>query len=145
MNLKNSDEEKLIKIATLMRRKYKLFVQREPILLFNKDTYKLVKVKESITKAEYDNHTIHHPDLLFYIKNTLWIIEIDGWIHDTNSNVVKKDRLRNEHYKSSGINNIIISESLVLYNLQIHERRAATAAELWPVINDKIKKLLKKS
>ena len=136
MNRYKSDEEKLIKIASLMRRKYKLFVQREPILLFDKDTCKLVKIKESITKAEYDNYTIHHPDLLFYIKNTLWIIEIDGWIHDTKNRVIKKDKIRNEHYKLSGINHIIISESKILHNMRIYKVRAATAVELWPVIDN---------
>lgn len=144
MNQAKPDEEKLIRIATLMRSRHKLFVQREPILLFSKTNYKLLKIKDSITKQEYDNHITHHPDLLFYIKNTLWIIEIDGWIHDTKSSVVKKDKIRNEHYKLSGINHIIISESLVLYNLKIHQRRSATVTELWPVIDRRLKILIRK-
>ncbi len=145
MNQEKPDEEKLIRIATLMRTRHKLIVKREPFLLFDKNDCRLVKIKQSINKWEYNHHITHNPDLLFYINNTIWIMEIDGWIHDHKNTVIEKDKMRNEHYLHSGINHIIISESLILHNIGIDKKRGATADELWPVINSKIKKMLKKS
>lgn len=136
------DLEKLIRIGTLMRTRHNLIVKREPFLLFDKNTCRLVKTADSITEKEYHQFITHNPDLLFYINDTPWIMEIDGWIHDTKDRVIEKDKMRNEHYLSSGINHIIISESLILHNIGIDKRRPATVDELWPVINKKLKKLL---
>jgi len=138
------DTEKLITIATLIRKTHNLIVHREHILLFSKQDCRLVKMADSITKKEYHNYIIHTPDLIFYINNTLWIIEIDGSIHDHKNRVIEKDKMRNEHYTISGLNYIIINELLVLYDIGIHKVRSATVEELWPVINNKIKKLYKK-
>lgn len=142
MNQAKPDLEKLINIASLMRRTHGIIVKREPILLFTKDTCRLVKITDSITKWEYDHYITHNPDLLFYINGTLWIMEIDGWIHDTKNRVIEKDKMRNEHYDLSGINYIIINESTILYNLGIDKRRSASVDELWPIIDRRLKKLL---
>lgn len=136
------DEEKLISIGSLMRKRHNLIVMREPYLLFDKEICRLVKISDHVTEAEYHNYITHTPDLLFYIKDTMWIMEIDGWIHDTKNKVIEKDKMRNEHYLLSGINHIIINESEILYNIGIDKVRAATTDELWPSINKKIKKLL---
>ena len=144
MNQAKPDEEKLIRIATLMRTRHHLIVKREPILLFSKDTCRLVTITDSINKWQYDHHITHNPDLLFYINDTPWIMEIDGQIHDTKNRVIEKDKMRNEHYKLSGINYIIISESTLLHNIGIDKRRPATTAELWPVIDRRLKILIRK-
>ncbi len=144
MNQAKPDEAKLISIATLMRHRHHLIVKREPILLFHKDTCRLVNIKDTITKYEYDHHIIHNPDLLFYINDVTWIMELDGWIHDTKNRVIEKDKMRNEHYLLSGINHIIISESLLLHNIGIDKVRPATVDELWPVIDRRLKILIRK-
>ena len=70
-----SDYEELNSIITFMKTEYNLIISREPILLFDKDTCMLVKVSESITKWEYNNHIVHTPDILFYINSVMWVME----------------------------------------------------------------------
>lgn len=142
MRQNKPDNEKLIHLASLLRRTYNIQVLREPIILFDKDTCKIVKIAEAITEYEYHTHIIHVPDLVLYINSTNWIMEIDGWIHDNKTHVIKKDKLRNEHYKLSGINYIIINELLLLHNLGIHEDRSATVPEIWEEIVQRMKKPL---
>ncbi len=110
------DLTKLIKLASLIRKKYGVKVNREPILLFDTQTYQLVKVTDWITKEEYANHIIHCPDIVFY-TNKRWVLEIDGLIHHTNTNVAHKDKLRNEHYTTAKLNHIIIDEFQVIEKL----------------------------
>lgn len=143
MNQDKSDEEKLIRIATLMRTRHNLIVKREPFLLFDKNTCKLIKVADYITREEHKKYIPHNPDLLFFIKGVMWIMEIDGWIHAVKNRVIEKDKMRNEQYELSGINYIIIDEEKILHNLGIDKRIAATADELWPVINRRLKMLKK--
>jgi len=142
MRQNKPDNEKLIHLATLLRTRYNIQVLREPIILFDKNTCKIVKITNSITETEYHSYIIHVPDLLLYINNTTWIMEIDGWIHDHKTHVIEKDKMRNEHYELSGINHIIINELLLLHNLGIHEDRSATVPEIWPEIVKRIKKPL---
>lgn len=142
MKQNKPDTEKLIHLATLLRTKYNLKVQREQIILFNKNTCKIRKITSSITEREYRSYIIHVPDLLLHINGTIWIMEIDGWIHDHKSHVIEKDKMRNEHYELSGINYIIINELLLLHNLGIHEDRSATVPEIWEEVIKRIKKPL---
>lgn len=135
------DEEKLIHLASLMRTKHNLTVQREPILLFDKDTCKLVKISQAITEEEYHHYIIHVPDLLFYINNEMWIMEIDGYIHNHKNTVIEKDKMRNEHYILSGIKHIIINELQILHNQGVHEERSATVDELWEGIDGKLSRI----
>ena len=118
MREEQPDLEKLVKLASLIRKKYGIKVDREPILLFHRTTFKLVKVASWITKDEYVRYIIHCPDIVFY-TNKLWIVEDDGLIHHTRSNVARKDKLRNEHYRTAKINHIIIDEYSIIerYNM----------------------------
>jgi len=115
------DLEKLIKLASLIRQKYGIKVDREPILLFDTKTYELVKVTDWITKDEYASHIIHCPDLVFYAKRR-WILEDDGLIHHTNATVAHKDKLRNEHYETAKLNHIIIDEFELIERFDMVER-----------------------
>ncbi len=90
-------------------KKYGVPVDREPILLFDKNNGKLVKVAEWITAEEYIHHIIHCPDIVFY-TNKLWILEDDGLIHHTNTTVARKDKFRIQHYDNANLNYIIIDE-----------------------------------
>ena len=119
MREQQPDLPKLIKLASLIRKKYGIKVDREPILLFNTQTYHLEKVVEWITKDEYASYIIHCPDIVFY-TNRLWILEDDGLIHHTNTNVARKDKLRNEHYTTAKLNYIIIDEFQVIEKLNLN-------------------------
>ncbi len=143
MNEQKSDEEKLIRIANLIRTRHGLVVIREPFLLFDKNTCKLIKIATYVTEKEHKKYIIHNPDLLFLVNGTTWIMEIDGWVHAVRNRVIEKDKMRNERYELSGINYIIINEEKILHNLGINKRIAATADELWPVIDRRIRMLKK--
>lgn len=143
MKQNKPDDEKLIHLATLLRTRYNIRVIREPIILFTKNTCRVVKITKSITEKEFHTHIIHVPDLLLFINKTKWIMEIDGWIHDHKTRVIEKDKMRNEHYELSDINYIIINELLLLHNQGIHQDRSATVSEIWEEIVKRIKKPLK--
>ncbi len=121
MKEEQSDLSKLISLASLIRKKYGIKVVREPILLFNKTTYKLEKIADWITKDEYAHHIIHCPDILFY-ADKVWILEDDGLIHHTRASVARKDKLRNEHYTTAKINHIIIDEFELIERYNMIER-----------------------
>ena len=114
------DLTKLIKLASLIRKKYGIKVDREPILLFDKQTYQLVKVAEWITKDEYAHHIIHCPDIVFYTDKR-WILEDDGLIHHTNTTVARKDKFRNLHYSTAKLNYIIIDEFKIIERNELIE------------------------
>jgi len=141
MTQEKPDTEKLINLATLLRKNYHIIVKREPILLFTKDECRFVKMADSINKEEYHTHIIHVPDLIFYINNDMWIMEIDGYIHNYKNKVIENDKMRNEHYTLSGINHIVINELYTLHNLGIHEDRSATVEEIWEEIQHRMKKI----
>jgi len=121
MREEQSDLSKLIKLASLIRRKYGIKVDREPILLFDTQTYHLVKVADWITKDEYAHHIIHCPDIVFYTDRR-WILEDDGLIHHTNTHVARKDKLRNDHYSTAKLNHIIIDEFELIERFGMMER-----------------------
>jgi len=123
MREEQPDLTKLVKLGSLIRQKYGIKVVREPILLFDTRTYKLVKVAEWITKDEYASHIIHCPDIVFYTtKGKRWIIEDDGLIHHTNATVAHKDKLRIEHYEAAKLNYIIIDEFELIERFNMIER-----------------------
>ncbi len=123
MKEEQPDLTKLVKLGSLIRQKYGIKVDREPILLFDTKTYKLVKVAEWITKDEYASHIIHCPDIVFYTRQRkMWVIEDDGLIHHTNATVAHKDKLRNEHYKTAKLNHIIIDEFELIERYDMIER-----------------------
>ena len=109
MKEEQPDLPKLISLRSKIMKKYGIPVEREPILLFDKNNGKLVKVAEWITADEFNHHIIHCPDIVFY-TDKLWILEVDGLIHHTNATVARKDKFRNLHYSTAKLNCIIINE-----------------------------------
>ena len=91
MKQNQPDKHKLIQIATALRKEFGLTVQREAILTFSREDDHLVNFSSWLTEEQYNKYIIHVPDLLFFIGNKMWILEIDGYIHYSNSNVVFKD------------------------------------------------------
>ena len=137
------DTEKLIEIATFLRQKFQLIVHREAILRFDRRSGKLIGEPSSwLTEEQYHTSKIHVPDLLFFVGNKMYLMEIDGTIHNTSATVVKKDRVRNEDYHRAGITCLIFNEWECLMDLGINPNRAATAKELIKIIEREVKLLL---
>ena len=137
------DTEKLIEIATFLRQKFQLIVQREAILRFDRETGKLIGEPSSwITEEQFRTSKIHVPDLLFFIGNKMYLMEIDGTIHNTNATVARKDIERNECYERAGITCRIFNEWECLMSLGIDPNRSATAKELIKIIEREIKLLV---
>ena len=103
--LGQSDTEQLIEIASYIRQKYKVKVKREAYLLFNIDN-KLKSVKEYVTKADLNDHHVKNPDLLWIDKYGMWIVEVDGAVHDRK---VEKTLKRNELFRSNNIKLIVVN------------------------------------
>lgn len=142
MRAEKPDTEKLVKLATFIRQNFQLTVDRESILMFDKNDGHLKDFGRWITKEQYDSSKIHVPDLWVSIKGKRWIIEIDGWIHTAKTFVVRKDIIRNEDYARAKLSVIIIDEVKVLFDLGVTERRAATPWEIWPVLEKKLKEIV---
>ncbi|MHA2054770.1 MAG: hypothetical protein ACW99F_14380 [Candidatus Hodarchaeales archaeon] len=142
MRNEQPDKEKLISIASLIRKEFGLTVQREAILTFDKETGQLKEFASWITEEQYRSSVIHVPDLLFFIKGQLWILELDGYIHYCKTSVAKKDLSRNECYERANLNVLIISEWEVLIDLGLKANRSANVNELWPTIKKIIENLV---
>ena len=136
------DTEKLITIASFIRRNYKINVHREKILLFDKKTGHLKGHYDYITEQQFHKYVIHVPDLIFFINSKLHILEIDGSIHDTSTSVARKDRLRNEAYETALIPHEIINEWEVLAMTGCAPNRSASPYELIPEIKKRMEKIL---
>tara|TARA_R110002167_G_scaffold321710_1_gene527605 strand:+ start:353 stop:844 length:492 start_codon:yes stop_codon:yes gene_type:complete len=100
-----SDTEQLIQIASYLRKKYKIKVKREPYLIFNVNN-KLIKIKESVTKADLNDCSVKNPDLLWIDKYGMWIAEIDGAVHDRK---IQKTLERNRLFRSNNIKLIVVN------------------------------------
>jgi hypothetical protein len=100
-----SDTEQLIQIASYLRQKYKVKVKREPYLIFNVNN-KLIKIKESVTKADLNDCSVKNPDLLWIDKYGMWIAEIDGAVHDRK---IQKTLERNRLFRSNNIKLIVVN------------------------------------
>jgi very-short-patch-repair endonuclease len=100
-----SDTAQLIAIASYLRKKYKTKVKREAYLIFNIDN-KLKGIKEFVTKADLNDCTVKTPDLLWIDKYGMWIIEVDGAVHDRK---VEKTNKRNELFRSNNIKLIVVN------------------------------------
>jgi len=134
MRNEQPDKEKLIKIASFLRKEFQLTVQREAILTFDKGDDHLVDFSSWLTEEQFKKYTIHVPDLLFFVGRKMYIIEIDGYIHNTNTTVAIKDIERNRCYTAAKLNYIIINEWDELLKQGINPNRSATAGELIPGI-----------
>ncbi|MCH7561798.1 MAG: hypothetical protein IIC67_10625 [Thaumarchaeota archaeon] len=139
MKNEQPDKSKLIKIASFMRKEFNLTVQREAILTFSREDDHLVNFSSWLTEEQYKKYIIHVPDLLFFVGNKMWIFEIDGYIHYSNSSVVFKDVERDRIYTAAHLNWRKINELEVLQKLGQKPDRSATASE----IITEVRKLLK--
>jgi len=142
MRNEQPDKEKLISLASLLRRTFGLVVHREAILLFDRETDKLKTFASWITEEQYKEFRLHVPDLLMFIKGKLWIIEIDGYVHYVKNSVQKRDIERDRIYEAANLNWFKIEEWVVLIKLGKKADRSATAAEIWPEIEEKIEKIM---
>jgi hypothetical protein len=102
-----SDTAQLIAIASYLRKKYKTKVKREAYLIFNINN-KLIKIKDYVTKADLNDCTAKNPDLLWIDKYGMWIVEVDGAVHDRK---VEKTNQRNELFRSNNIKLIVVNLS----------------------------------
>ena len=142
MRNEQPDKEKLISIASLIRREFGLTVQREAIFTFDKNDGHLVNFSCWLTEEQFKNHIIHVPDLIFFVKGRLVILEIDGYIHYVKHSVVIKDEVRDECYNKAKLHWYKIDELVVLLQLGKKPDRSATVQELWPEIKKIIKKII---
>lgn len=125
-----SEKEKLIKICSFIIREYGIAVHREAICLFDKETDKFIKFASWITEEQFHQYAIQVPDLLFFVKGEMWIIEIDGYIHFTKESVALKDIERDRRYNAAGLNWRKVNEWEVLIKLGHKPNRSATAKEV---------------
>ena len=141
MKNEQPDRHKLIKIATAMRKEFNLTVQREAILTFSREDDHLVNFSSWLTEEQYKKYIIHVPDLLFFIGNKMWIFEIDGYIHYSNSNVVFKDIERDRIYSAAHLNWRKVNELEVLQKLGHKPDRSATANEVMTEVRRLLKQI----
>ena len=142
MNEEKPDTEKIIKINSMILHELGLVPQREQIFLFSKEDGHLVKISPGISEKEYHHHIIHVPDIMLYINSTLWVIEIDGLIHDQKQFVAFKDKIRDECYNRASLHWIKINESEVLYKLGIREKRKASPDEIWQILKPQLQEII---
>jgi len=101
-----SDTEQLIQIASYLRKKYKVKVKREPYLLFSGEG-RLISVLDHVKHSDVDRSIeIKNPDILWFDKYGMWIIEVDGAVHDRK---VEKTRKRNELFIKNHIKLIVVN------------------------------------
>ena len=100
-----SDTAQLIAIASYLRKKYKLTIKREAYLIFNVNN-KLIKIKETVSKADLNSCIARNPDITWLDKYGMWIIEVDGAVHDRK---VQKTLERNELFRSNNIKLIVVN------------------------------------
>lgn len=106
-----SDTKQLIDIQNYVRKKYKVNVKREWYIIFNIETEKIISIKDHVNKEDLwqDRKAIaiaKNPDLLWMDKYGIWIIEVDGAIHDRK---VTKTNERNELFINNYIKLIVVN------------------------------------
>ncbi len=100
-----SDTEQLIAIKRHLKDKHKILAKREPYLLFKDE--RLLSVLDHVKRSQVDRSIeIKNPDLLWIDKYGMWIIEVDGAVHDRK---VEKTRKRNELFISNHIKLIVVN------------------------------------
>ena len=117
-----SDLEQLIDIRNWLKNRWKINAKREYYVVFDKETERIYMITDHVNKEDLGETIINddgykeynqtrfakNPDLLWIDKNGLWIIEVDGAVHDRN---VKKTNERNELYISNSIKLIVVNLS----------------------------------
>jgi hypothetical protein len=142
MKQEQPDKEKLIGIASLIRQSFDLIVHREPILTFDRQTYRFVNFSSWLTEEQFKKYAIHVPDLLFFLNKKMWIFEIDGYIHNVKNNVIKKDEERDLCYNIARLNWRKFNEWEILLEQGIQPKRSATVEEIWPTVKAEIESLI---
>ena len=104
-----SHTAQLIAIKRHLKEKHKILAKREPYLFFDLER-KLCKGPMDVVYEKEASHmyTIKNPDLLWIDKYGMWIIEVDGKVHDR---FVEKTRKRNELFISNHIKLIVVNLS----------------------------------
>lgn len=119
-----SDTAQLIEIATQLRKKYNIPVKREWYIIFSTETNKIKKIKDHVTKGDMwldgkEIAYVKNPDLLWIDKYGMWIIEVDGAVHDRK---ILKTQERNELFISNYIKLIVVNlADLKIMNLDIYD------------------------
>ena len=100
-----NDIDLLIEIKQFLAKKG-ILMRTEWYILFDKDTKKVVKVCETVTREEAGYYLIKNPDFCWLKDTTLNVIEVDGAVHDYH---VAKTDLRNQLYRDAGINLVVLN------------------------------------
>lgn len=123
-----SDLEQLISIKQHLKKKHKITAIREPYLIFKNG--KLLLVLEQVKTSQVDrSYEIKNPDLLWIDKYGMWIIEVDGAVHDRK---VEKTNQRNELFLTNRIKLIVVNLAYIKH-LQLN---------IFDYIDDKISELI---
>ena len=110
-----SDIEQLIDIQRYLITRYKLKVKIEWYVIFDNETETIKMITEHVTKEDLgviqegkykQTSFAKNPDLMWIDKYGMWIIEVDGAVHDRK---VKKTNERNELYLRNHIKLIVIN------------------------------------
>lgn len=102
-----SDTAQLIAIKRHLKDKHKILAKREPYLLFKNG--KLLSVLDHVKRSQvHESIEIKNPDLLWINKYGMWILEVDGAVHDRKT---EKTRKRNELFISNHIKLIVVNIS----------------------------------
>ena len=113
-----SDTSQLIEVASYIRKKYKVKVKREWYILFN--DFGILACVESVKHKDVDpSIIIKNPDLMWVDKYGMWIVEIDGAVHDRK---VRKTNERNKLFIKNHINLIVVNlADLKELNINIYD------------------------
>lgn len=106
-----SDTAQLIAIISRIAKRYKIKPMREPHLLFNIQTDRISKIKDikdGVTRKDLNDNYQKRPDILWLDKYGMWVIEIDGSVHDRNT---EKTLKRNELFIRNHIKLIVVNIS----------------------------------
>lgn len=108
------DIDDLIPIAQWIYKKYSyanVTVRREWFFLFDRETYKLVRIQETVTEGEAKYFQVRCPDLAIFDKKgrLLFIVEIDGDVHRRK---LSKTWDRNADYEFAQVRLIVLSKEV---------------------------------
>ena len=103
--LGQSDTEQLVAIKRHLKEKHKIKASREPYLIFKND--RLMSIQDHVKTSQMDKSIeIKNPDLIWFDKYGMWIIEVDGAVHDRK---VEKTIKRNELFINNHIKLIVVN------------------------------------
>ncbi len=106
-----SDTAQLIDIQNYLRKRYKINIKREWYIIFDQETEKIISIKDHVKKEDLWEGKkaiafAKNPDLMWIDKYGMWIIEVDGAVHDRK---VAKTEARNQLYINNAIKLIVVN------------------------------------